>query len=431
MLITAKSYRWIVPFLLPLAALYLLWRARKQPDYLKYWPERFAWADFPSLREGHPRIWIHAVSVGETNATRPLVQAILKRWPECDILLTHMTPTGREAGRKIVQLSPGRIQQCMLPYDAVYAVRKFLCQTKPVMGIIMETEVWPTLLQEARSFEIPMVLANARLSEKSYRQALKFEAVMRQAMGAFTKVCAQSQRDAERLTAIGTVEPVVTGSLKFDIQAPQKAQELAQEWKTSISEKMLLMASTRDTEEAPFIKAIEHYRLNNPTATVKYLLVPRHPQRFSEVEELLKNSSLRYQKRSELKSAKDLKPDTDVIFGDTMGEMFFFCALSDVALMGGSYAPFGCQNVIEPTSVGVPVIVGPSTFNFAEVVEKAVAMNAVEQVGNAQQAVEIAHRWLMDDVELEQRKKSAKAFSQAYVGATERHMRVLEQIWTK
>ena len=254
---------------------------------------------------------------------------------------------------------------------------------------------------------------------------------MRQAMGAFTKVCAQSQRDAERLTAIGTVEPVVTGSLKFDIQAPQKAQELAQEWKTSISEKMLLMASTRDTEEAPFIKAIEHYRLNNPTATVKYLLVPRHPQRFSEVEELLKNSSLRYQKRSELKSAKDLKPDTDVIFGDTMGEMFFFCALSDVALMGGSYAPFGCQNVIEPTSVGVPVIVGPSTFNFAEVVEKAVAMNAVEQVGNAQQAVELAHRWLMDDVELEQRKKSAKAFSQAYVGATERHMRVLEQIWTK
>lgn len=260
MQITPKGYRFLVPWLLPLAALYLLWRARKQPDYLKYWSERFAWGTFPAPRSGHPRIWIHAVSVGETNATRPLVQAILKKWPQCDILLTHMTPTGRDTGRKIVELAPDRIEQTMLPYDAVFAVRKFLRQTKPVMGIVMETEVWPTLLEEARANKIPMVLANARLSEKSYNQAMKFESVMRDAMGKFSKVCAQSQKDADRLVAIGTVEPEVVGSLKFDIQAPQKSLQFAKEWKSQIKEKILLMASTRDGEEQQFIHAIEAFR---------------------------------------------------------------------------------------------------------------------------------------------------------------------------
>ena len=145
-----QGYRLLVPFLLPAAALYLLWRARKQPSYLKHWGERFAWASFPEAKEGRRRVWLHAVSVGETNATKPLVQAILKEWPDADILLTHMTPTGREAGAKIVALAPDRITQCFLPYDAVYAMRKFLRQTKPDLGLVMETEVWPTVLEEAK-----------------------------------------------------------------------------------------------------------------------------------------------------------------------------------------------------------------------------------------------------------------------------------------
>lgn len=431
MQISPKGYRFLVPCLLPLAALYLLWRARKQPDYLKYWPERFAMADFPAPRDNRPQIWIHAVSVGETNATRPLVKALLEKWPECDILLTHMTPTGRDTGKKIIEMAPDRIRQCMLPYDAVCAVQKFLRQAKPVMGIIMETEVWPTFLEEARVNGIPMVLANARLSEKSYNQAMKFAAVMTDAMSKFSKVCAQSENDAKRLTAMGTVEPVVVGSLKFDIQAPAKALEMAATWKEAIEEKILLMASTRDGEEAPLIEAIERFREANPETHVKYLLVPRHPQRFNEVEDLIKKSSLRYQKRSELKTPADLKAETDVIFGDTMGEMFFFCAMADVTLMGGSFENFGCQNVIEPASVGVPVIVGPSTFNFSTVVERAISMGAVDQVQNAQEAVDKAHLWLGDEEELKTRKDNARAFSQAYVGATERHMKVLEELWQK
>lgn len=207
--ISPKAYRRLVPCLMPLAALYLLWRARKQSDYLKHWGERFAWSDFPSARPNHPRIWIHAVSVGETNATRPLVQAILKEWPQCDILLTHMTPTGRDTGAKIKALAPERIEQCFLPYDAPFAMEKFLRQTQPKMGIVMETEVWPTVLEEAKRKGIPMVLANARLSEKSFNQAMKAEALMRDAMAKFAAVCAQSPKDAERLVAIGTKEPEI------------------------------------------------------------------------------------------------------------------------------------------------------------------------------------------------------------------------------
>lgn len=422
--ISPQSYRFLVPVLLPAAALYLLWRARKQPSYLKNWGERFAWSDFPSPRQGHPVIWVHAVSVGETNATRPLIRAILDQWPDCDILLTHMTPTGREAGQKIVQMAPDRIRQCFLPYDAVFAVRKFLKQTRPSMGLLMETEVWPTVLEEAHSLGIPMALVNGRLSEKSYNQAMRVPDLMKKAMGRFNAVCAQAESDAERFRAMGTVEPVITGSLKFDIKAPDEALDLAHRWKSRMKKPVVMFASTRDGEEALIIEALK----TRADSDVTYLLVPRHPQRFGEVEEMLKNSGLKYQKRSELTDVTDIRENTRVILGDSMGEMFFYCALSDITLMGGSFKPFGCQNVIEPASVGVPVIVGPSTFNFSMVVQRGVVGGAIYQVETVAQGIELAHSWLDNTDKLRELKEKARAFSDAYVGATERTMKVLEAL---
>lgn len=422
--ISPQSYRFLVPVLLPAAALYLLWRARKQPSYLKNWGERFAWSDFPAPRQGHPVIWVHAVSVGETNATRPLIRAILDQWPDCDILLTHMTPTGREAGQKIVQMAPDRIRQCFLPYDAVFAVRKFLKQTRPSMGLLMETEVWPTVLEEAHSLGIPMALVNGRLSEKSYNQAMRVPDLMKKAMGRFNAVCAQAESDAERFRAMGTVEPVITGSLKFDIKAPKEALSLAHRWKSRMKNPVVMFASTRDGEEALIIEALK----TRTKSDVIYLLVPRHPQRFGEVEEMLKNSGLKYQKRSELADVTDIREDTQVILGDSMGEMFFYCALSDITLMGGSFKPFGCQNVIEPASVGVPVIVGPSTFNFSMVVQRGIAGGAIYQVDDVAQGIELAQAWLGNADKLRELKEKAKAFSDAYVGATERTMKVLEAL---
>lgn len=425
--ISPQAYRYLVPALLPAASLYLLWRARKQPSYLKNWGERFAWSDYPKPRENHPVIWIHAVSVGETNATRPLIRSILDTWPECDVLLTHMTPTGREAGQKIIAMAPERIRQCFLPYDAVYAVRKFLRQTQPVMGLLMETEVWPTVLEEAHAAGIPMALVNARLSEKSFNQAMRVPDLMKKAMGRFSVVCAQAESDAKRLRAMGTVEPVVTGSLKFDIQAPEAALEKARQWKCSITKPVVMFASTRDGEEALIIEALK----NTVKPGVLYLLVPRHPQRFGEVEELLKKSGLCYQKRSDLKGPQDILSNTQVILGDSMGEMFFYCALSDITLMGGSFKPFGCQNVIEPASVGVPVIVGSSTFNFSKVVENGIGAGAITQVDNPLEGLKLAHQWLENPQALSQLKENALAFSKAYVGATARTMTVLEALWPK
>ena len=373
--ISPQSYRYLVPALLPVAALYLLWRARKQPSYLKHWGERFAWSEFPKPRE-------------------------------------------------VLQMAPDRIRQCFLPYDAVFAVRKFLRQTEPVMGLLMETEVWPTVLEEAHALGIPVALVNARLSEKSFNQAMRVPDLMKKAMSRFSAVCAQADSDAKRLRAMGTVEPVVTGSLKFDIQAPQSALILASEWKKTIKEPVVMFASTRDGEEALIVEALKKEARND----VRYLLVPRHPQRFGEVEELVKSAALPYQKRSALSQASDLREETRVILGDSMGEMFFYCALADVTLMGGSFKAFGCQNVIEPASVGVPVIVGPSTFNFSMVVEKGIESGAICQVQSVSEGIQTAHTWLESPAKLEHLKECAKVFSQSYVGATARTMKVLETL---
>ncbi len=431
MKVSSKGYRYLVPLLLPAAALYLLWRARKQPDYLKNWGERFAIKHFPSPRQAHPRIWIHAVSVGETNATRPLIKALLQKWPECDILLTHMTPTGRDAGAKIVALAPDRIQQCFLPYDTVCAMRKFLRETAPVMAIIMETEVWPTAIKEARAMGIPVVLANGRLSEKSFQKSISFGPVMNEAMQNFSVICAQSSSDAERYRKMGVKEIVVTGSMKFDITAPEQTIAKACAFKDELNRKVVLLASTRDGEEAKLIDAIVEYRKKQGTSSTLYVLVPRHPQRFAEVRELLNASGLKTQIRSETSQAQDIQADTVVYLGNTMGEMFFYCGIADVALMGGSFENFGCQNIIEPASVGVPVIVGPSTFNFAQVVEQAQKMQAVQSVATAHEAIDLANAWLADETHLAQSKSNALKFSKAYVGATQRHLEVLESLCKK
>ena len=214
---TPGLYRAVTMVALPVASLYLMWRSRKQPAYREYWDERFAWGTYP-LRSDKPRVWIHAVSVGETNAAKPLLESMLKAWPDCDVLLTHMTPTGREAGERLVRLAPDRIRQCYLPYDAPYAVEKFFRQTRPTLGVIMETEVWPNVMREAQRLGIPVVLANARESEKSRRQAEKVIGVMRPAFESFAAVLAQSKEDEERLRSLGARNITVCGSVTC--QAP-------------------------------------------------------------------------------------------------------------------------------------------------------------------------------------------------------------------
>ena len=315
---TPGLYRAVTMVALPVASLYLMWRSRKQPAYREYWDERFAWGTYP-LRSDKPRVWIHAVSVGETNAAKPLLESMLKAWPDCDVLLTHMTPTGREAGERLVRLAPDRIRQCYLPYDAPYAVEKFFRQTRPTLGVIMETEVWPNVMREAQRLGIPVVLANARESEKSRRQAEKVIGVMRPAFESFAAVLAQSKEDEERLRSLGARNITVCGSVKFDIRPDASQTAAALDWKTAIPKPVILIASTRDGEERDFAAALAKRRDLLRRALV--LLVPRHPQRFDEVDGILREAGLHVCRRSAISAPEAISDDVDVLLGDSMGEM--------------------------------------------------------------------------------------------------------------
>lgn len=427
MKITPGLYRAITTVALPLASLYLMWRSRRQPAYRDYWDERFAWGTYP-LRTQRPRVWIHAVSVGETNAAKPLLEAMLSAWPECDVILTHMTPTGREAGKKLVRMAPERIQQCYLPYDAPYAVEKFVRQTRPTLGVIMETEVWPNLMSEMKRRQIPVVLANARESEKSRAQAARFMDIMAPAFSSFSAVLAQSDEDKERLESLGAVDVQVTGSVKFDIRPDLSQVATARALAARLTRPVVLIASTREGEEAMFAEALKtHADLLRKAHVV---LVPRHPERFDRVEALLKESGFRVARRSQLQAPEELPPDTDVILGDSMGEMSFYCALASVTIMGGSFAPCGSQNVIEPAMAGSPVVVGPSTFNFERIIREGIAAGGMVQVKNAAEALDVAKKWLADPRERDRAGARAADFARRCAGATGRMMAVLEKLWT-
>ena len=332
---TPGLYRAVTMVALPVASLYLMWRSRKQPAYREYWDERFAWGTYP-LRSDKPRVWIHAVSVGETNAAKPLLESMLKAWPDCDVLLTHMTPTGREAGERLVRLAPDRIRQCYLPYDAPYAVEKFFRQTRPTLGVIMETEVWPNVMREAQRLGIPVVLANARESEKSRRQAEKVIGVMRPAFESFAAVLAQSKEDEERLRSLGARNITVCGSVKFDIRPDASQTAAALDWKTAIPKPVILIASTRDGEERDFAAALAKRRDLLRRALV--LLVPRHPQRFDEVDGILREAGLHVCRRSAISAPEAISDDVDVLLGDSMGEMSFYCALGAMTVAGVALA---------------------------------------------------------------------------------------------
>lgn len=423
-LMMSRLYRMLTRAALPLAKVYLRYRAKKQPDYLKHWDERFGYGKFPTPGTA-PRLWVHAVSVGETVAAKSLIAEFFRLFPESELLLTCMTPTGREIGKKILEAYPGRVKQCYLPYDTPELMGRFLDETRPKLGLIMETEVWPNLLNEAKNRSIPMILANARESEKSRRQAARFISVMRPAFSAFDLVLAQSEEDKQRLESLGAKNILVCGSVKFDIRPDTRQQEAARQLKAVLKRPIVLLASTRQGEEELFADAMRFL----PKDALVWL-VPRHPQRFDEVEHCLHKRGISYVRKTKEPSLESLSDSVRVVLADTMGEMSFNCALGDVCIMGGSFGNFGSQNLIEPAAAGVPVIVGPSTFNFEKPARDAIKLGAANRVGTAAEAMQLAFSWLTDG-QLEERSKAAKRFAMSYTGATDKMMKEISQIWQK
>lgn len=398
-------YQLLLWQLLPFIPLRLFVRGLKERGYWRNIPERFG---FGPARNDRP-LWIHAVSVGEARAAAPLVDRFLAQGNP--VLVTCMTPAGRATAER---LFAGRAQVRYLPYDYAWAVRLFLRRTKPARGVIMETELWPNLVRESNKAGMPLYLVNARLSQKSAAGYRRFSALTHAVLQGFKAVAAQTEEDAQRLCDLGAVDVSVTGNLKFDIEPPQEQLELGRRFRALFGNRPVwLAASTRDGEERLVLEAFK----NAAAPDVLLVLVPRHPQRFDEVAVLARSLGLGVQRRSENMPVQDA---TRVWLGDSLGEMFAYYAAADCALIGGSLLSYGGQNLIEACAVGCPVLVGPHTENFKQVVEEALAQGAALRVANAAEWVMQAKRLLQNETTRRHMGEAGKVFAANHKGASER-----------
>ena len=423
----------------PLLVRKLQRRAVAEPLYGEHIQERFGYysdtavtavgADWKRGDSGW--VWVHSVSLGETRAAAAMVMALRQHLPGMRLLLTHSTATGRTEGEKLLQ--PGD-RQVWLPWDTPAAVRRFLQHFCPRIGVLMETEVWPHLVATCRLRGIPLVLANARLNETSYQRAMQWAALSHPTYAGLYAVWAQTPADAQRLQHIGAPVRAVLGNVKFDVLPDARQLALGQAWRQSWARPIVVLASSREGEEALWLECVrpdlavtdsknsektefslvdkDFYAINNNDdgapntchATpqkipkkpgVQWLIVPRHPQRVDAVERLLMQAGLTVARRSAWSDAGPAAAqDADVWLGDSLGEMAMYYGMADIAVLGGSFAPLGGQNLIEAAACGCPVIAGPHTFNFAQATEQACHLGAAWQVADMDTAVQAVHAWL-------------------------------------
>lgn len=377
-------------FLLPLVLLRLFWRSRRAPAYRERWRERLAFF------ETAPRpvdVWIHAVSVGEVQAAQPLIRHLLRRGQR--VLVTTTTPTG---ARRLQDLFAGAVQHRYAPLDLGWILRRFLNAVSPRLVLVMETEIWPNMLVACERRGIDVMLINARLSARSARGYARVPRFSAETMRRFAVIAAQGADDAARFEALG-VEPQrisVTGSIKFDVQLPasimDRAEVMRREW--GVDRPVWVAASTREGEEELLLAAHDQVRLMHPTTLL--VLVPRHPERFERVAALLQRRGLLFARRS---LGDTCTSSTAVFLGDTMGELPVFLAAADVAFVGGSLVPNGGHNLLEPAALGVPVLTGPHSFNFAEITRLLIDRDAAVQIADTDELATWLTRWLGDAAE--------------------------------
>ncbi|MBI3901613.1 MAG: lipid IV(A) 3-deoxy-D-manno-octulosonic acid transferase [Nitrosomonadales bacterium] len=394
--------------LLPYVFFHLLWRSRKQPEYLQHAAERFG--IYP-VRSSKPVIWLHTVSVGETRAAASLVQRLREIWPDHQLLLTHTTPTGRAASE---QLYGDDVLRVYLPYDYPFAVQRFVRHFRPRIGVLLETEIWFNLIHTCHVENIPLLLLNARLSEKSAARYARYPNLVRTALNELAAIAAQDPDDASRLTALGAPDVSIMGNLKFDIAPPPDMLERGKQLRAMFGSdrKIFLAASTRTGEEALLLDALAQTHIPELLSVI----VPRHPQRFDEVAALLTQRGIRFQRRS---ANQHVIPDIQVVLGDSMGEMFAYYAACDLAFIGGSLLPFGGQNLIEACAVGKPVLIGPHTYNFAQASELAVACGASIRVQDKDDLAKVMEELMAKPDRLEQAGRAGLRFVETHRGATE------------
>ena len=374
-------YSLLLWLLTPAYLLRLWWRGGAEPLYRHAMAERLGFGAAP-IKPGS--VWVHAVSLGETRAAAALIDALRLQHVGMRLLLTHSTATGREAGADLLREGD---RQAWLPYDAPAAVNRFFDHFKPAVGVVMETEIWPNLLHAARQRSVPMVLANARLSARSLRSGQRLAVLIRPAVESLALVLAQSEADAQRLRLAGADTVVVSGNVKFDMSPDPALLAQGHAWRAALKRRVLLAAVTREGEEAPLLAAWQRHTRTTANRPL-LVIVPRHPQRFDEVAALVETTGLSLARRSHWTDTPPASAiNVDVWLGDSMREMPLYYALAQVALLGGSFAPLGGQNLIEAAACGCPVVMGPHTFNFAKAAELALAAGAAQRVADMDSGV--------------------------------------------
>jgi 3-deoxy-D-manno-octulosonic-acid transferase len=417
--------RWLYTLLLyllvPVVLLRLQWRGRANPDYRRRWAERFGWFTAPALKQP---IWVHAVSVGEALAAVPLIEALLARYPERSLVITSTTPTG--SGR-VQALFGGRVFHVYLPYDLPGAVRRFLDRTRPCVGIIMETELWPNLFHHCARRRIPLAIVNARLSPGSARGYARIAPLARATLADVRLIAAQGEGDADRFRALGARDDQVQvmGNLKFDQTLPAdlaaQAAALRNQW--GIERPVWIAASTHEGEDAQVLDAFALIRQVLPTSLL--ILVPRHQERFDRVAALVQARDFQMERRA---SGEPASADTQIFLGDTLGELPLFYAAADVAFVGGSLVPVGWHNMLEPAALGVPVLTGPARFNFSDISEALLAAGAAREVTDAETLAAAVIHWLGDAEDRQRAGEAGRQLVAANRGSLERLLGLLSPL---
>ncbi len=425
-------YALLTVLLQPLLRRKIARRGAQEPGYLVNVEERFGHYTLSPLPDDGRTLWVHAVSLGETRAAAVLLARLRARWPELRLLLTHGTATGRAEGQGL--LRPGDIQ-VWLPWDTPGAVQRFLDHFRPRLGLLMETEVWPNLVAACVQRRVPLVLANARLNARSLRQAQRLAWLSLPAYRSLAAVWAQTQEDAARFATLGVPVAGVFGNLKFD--ATPNAEQLARgrAWRSWQGRPVVMFASSREGEELELLQILRSFRppvlsgqapdapdsIADAASPVQWLIVPRHPQRFDEVATLVEAQGLTLSRRS----SWGLQPTpeqlaADVWLGDSLGEMALYYGLSDAALLGGSFAPLGGQNLIEAAACSCPVLMGPHTYNFSEAAELAQSAGAAQRCESLREAVVAARALVTRRARQATMAEAAGRFAQAHRGAADR-----------
>ncbi len=413
-------YSLLLYLLIPLAVGRLLWRGLKNRGYWRRWGERFGFVPY----QAGPIIWLHAVSVGEARAAQPLVQALQRDYPGHRILITTMTPTGSDTVRL---LFGDTVAHSYLPYDLPTAVRRFLDRTRPRLALVMETELWPNLFHQCGARGIPLVLANVRLSEQSARGYRRFAALTRATLAPVAAVAAQSPDDAERIGALGATRVEVTGSIKFELAVPADLDTRAVALRAGFGGRPVwVAASTRDGEEIPVLEAFAILRERFPRLLL--ILVPRHPERFEAVARMCEQRGYRIERRSVRRDGA--AAGTDILLGDTMGELLLLYAAADVAFIGGSLKPLGGQNLLEALAVGTPVVFGPHMFNFSDISRMSRARGAARAIRDGDELAQAIGEWLADPAARRAAGAAGKKMVEENRGALERTRVLVREVFT-